>query len=249
MRQPVRGCRMGQYRSGTFIMSFNELPDPVVLPHVDVWIFDLDNTLYPADSNLFALIDARMTRFIEDLYGCDAVEAHRIQKRYFHEHGTTLSGLMADRRVDPHAFLDFVHDIEVDRLDHDARLVAAVAALPGRKLVFTNGHTPYARRVLDRLGLGTSFEAIHDIVDMDFVPKPEAASYVGLCARHAIDPTRALFAEDMARNLAPAKAIGMTTLWIDNGSDQAAGTACPSFIDYRTAHLTDWLHAMTGEDA
>ena len=247
MRQRVRGCRMGQYRSGTFIMSFNELPDPVVLPHVDVWIFDLDNTLYPADSNLFALIDARMTRFIEDLYGCDAVEAHRIQKRYFHEHGTTLSGLMADRRVDPHAFLDFVHDIEVDRLDHDARLVAAVAALPGRKLVFTNGDVTYAQRVLDKLGLGTSFEAIHDIHAMDYIPKPAPASYAALCDRWDIAPTSALFVEDMARNLAPAQALGMTTVWINNGSEQAGGAACPSYIDYEITDLGDWLHDVTGE--
>ena len=234
-------------------MSINELPDPAALEHVDTWIFDLDNTLYPAACNLFALIDARMTIFIERLYVCDAAAAHRIQKRYFHEHGTTLSGLMADARIEPRVFLDFVHDIELDRLEHDARLVAAVAALPGRKLVFTNGDVFYAQRVLDRLGLGASFEGIHDIIAMNYVPKPEAASYAGLCARFEIEPARALFAEDMVRNLAPAKAIGMTTLWIDNGSEQGpsgeASVACPPFVDHRTGRLTDWLHALTREIA
>ncbi len=228
-------------------MSVDEsAPD---LSHIDAWIFDLDNTLYPASCDLFALIDERMGAFIQKLVGCDAVQAHAIQKRYFRDHGTTLSGLMALHGTDPHEFLDYVHDIELDRLAYDARLVDAIARLPGRKLVFTNGDVNYAGRVLDRIGLGDSFEAIHDIHAMDYVPKPAPASYAAMCARWDIDPARALFAEDMARNLKPAKDIGMTTLWVNNGSDQAAGQACASFIDYETSHLTDWLHELTREMA
>ena len=219
------------------------------LAHVDTWLFDLDNTLYPARCNLFALIDVRMTDYIARLKACDLDEAHRHQKSYFRDHGTTLAGLIAEHDTDPHEFLDYVHDIALDRVEHDARLVDAIAALPGRKLVFTNGDAPYAQRVLDRLGLGTAFEGVHDIHAMDYVPKPAPASYAALCARWGIDPTRALFAEDMARNLKPAKALGMTTLWIDNGSDQASGEACASFIDHRTSDLTDWLHALTREMA
>ena len=219
------------------------------LSHVEIWIFDLDNTLYPARCDLFALIDARMTDYIATLRACDHVEAHRIQKAYFRDHGTTLAGLIADHDSDPHEFLHYVHDIALDRLDHDARLVAAIAALPGRKLVFTNGDAPYAQRVLDRIGLGTSFEAIHDIHAMDYVPKPAPASYTAMCAQWDIDPQRALFAEDMARNLKPAKELGMTTLWVNNGSDQASGSACHSFIDHETTDLTDWLHTLTKETA
>jgi putative hydrolase of the HAD superfamily len=210
------------------------------LAHVDAWIFDLDNTLYPASCDLFALIDEKMGEYIQTLLGCDAAEARRVQKGYFHEHGTTLSGLMATHGI------DFVHDVEMDRLSHDAALVEAVAVLPGRKLIFTNGDVRYAQRVLDRLGLGASFEAIHDIHAMDYVPKPAPASYDAMCERWCIDPARAFFAEDMARNLKPAKAIGMTTLWIDNGSEQAGGEACPSYIDYATGDLTRWLIDMTG---
>jgi putative hydrolase of the HAD superfamily len=217
------------------------------LTHIDAWIFDLDNTLYPARTNLFALIDARMTDYIGTLKGCDPVEARRLQKAYFRDYGTTLAGLIADHGTDPHEFLEFVHDIELDRIEHDAALVERIADLPGRKLVFTNGDAPYAQRVLDRLGLGTSFEAIHDIHAMDYVPKPAATSYENLCARWDIDPHRALFAEDMVRNLAPAKTIGMTTLWVNNGSEQAGGAACPSFVDHETADLADWLHEFTGE--
>ena len=217
--------------------------------HIDAWIFDLDNTLYPASCDLFALIDERMGAYIQRLVSCDAGQARAIQKRYFRDYGTTLSGLMALHGTDPNHFLDDVHDIALDRVEHDARLVAAIARLPGRKLVFTNGDVTYAQRVLDRIGLGSSFEAIHDIHAMDYVPKPAPASYAAMCVKWDVEPTRALFAEDMARNLKPAKEIGMTTLWIDNGSEQASDDAFAPFIDYRTAHLTDWLHDITGEMA
>jgi putative hydrolase of the HAD superfamily len=205
------------------------------------WIFDLDNTLYPARANLFARIDARMTAFIADLLGVDPAEAHRVQKAYFLGHGTTLAGLMTEHHVDPQAFLSYVHDIEMDVLEADAPLAAAIARLPGRKLVFTNGDRPYALKVLDRLGLGGSFEAVHDIHAMNLVPKPAESAYRGLCDAFGLDPAESLFVEDMARNLKPAKAIGMTTVWVDNGSEQAPD-ADRSFIDFTTPDLSAWLH-------
>ena len=214
------------------------------LASIDTWIFDLDNTLYPASANLFARIDARMTAYIGRRLELDSVEAHRVQKGYFHAHGTTLAGLMAEHDVDPHAFLADVHDIEMDVLQENAPLVAAIAALPGRKLVFTNGDTPYAVKVLDRLGLGTSFEAIHDIHAMELRPKPHPHAYAGLCAAFGLDPVRCVFVEDMARNLAPAKAIGMTTVWIDNGSEQGP-EAARDFIDFTVDDLTHWLTEIT----
>ena len=220
---------------------------PPALAHVRSWIFDLDNTLYPARCNLFERIDARMTAYIARLLNIDEMEARRIQKMYFHGHGTTLAGLMAEHGVDPHDFLADVHDIEMDVLEHDAPLAAVLARLPGRKLVFTNGDKPYALRVLDRLGLGGSFEAVHDIHAMDLRPKPQPSAYQGLCDALAIDPTRALFVEDMARNLAPAKAIGMTTVWIDNGSEQAADSD-RRFIDFTVPELAPWLHTILEDE-
>lgn len=218
------------------------------LAHVRNWIFDLDNTLYPASADLFAQIDRRMTAYVGQLLDVPPDEALRIQKRYFLEHGTTLSGLMTRHDVDPHAFLAFVHDVEMDVLEHNAPLVAAIAALPGRKLIFTNGDAPYAARVLDRLGLATSFEAIHDIHATAYRPKPDPSAYAGLCAAYAIDPAQSLFVDDMARNLKPAKAIGMTTVWVDNGSEQAAD-ADRSFLDFTISDLTPWLHAILETDA
>src|SRR6187551_2004253 len=133
------------------------------LTHIDAWIFDLDNTLYPASSDLFGLIDKRMTAYVARLTGLGWDDAYAVQKRYFRNHGTTLSGLMADHDIGPHEFLADVHAIEMDVLREDRRLIDAIARLPGRKLIFTNGDEPYARRVLSNVGLSESFEAIHDI--------------------------------------------------------------------------------------
>ena len=209
--------------------------------HIDTWLFDLDNTLYPASANLFARIDVKMSEFIQMELKVDAVEARRVQKDFFHRHGTTLRGLMDEYAMDPAHFLEFVHDIEMEVLAEDPRVIAGIAALPGRKLVFTNGDAAYAGRVLDRLGLGSHFEAIHDIHAMNYRPKPEPGVYRELCQRHAIDPQRAVFFEDMARNLAPAKAMGMRTVWVDNGSESAGYEADTDAIDLVITDLGDWL--------
>lgn len=213
------------------------------LSHVRNWIFDLDNTLYPVSANLFAMIDARIGEYVRTLLDCDAEEAHRIQKGYFHAHGTTLSGLMAEHGTDPHHYLDFVHDVDMSVLERNEALIEALARLPGRKLVFTNGDAPYAGKVLDRLGLGESFEAIHDIHATTYRPKPDPSAYRGLCDAYGLEPRESLFVEDMARNLKPAKAIGMTTVWIDNGSEQTPDQD-RSFIDYTAGDLGRWLHEI-----
>lgn len=218
------------------------------LRHIECWIFDLDNSLYPASCNLFALIDIRMGEFIQKLLGVDAVEARRVQKLYFHEHGTTLSGLMQAHGVDPHEFLDYVHDIDLARITADPGVVNAIDRLPGRKFVFTNGDEAYASRVLDRLGLANAFDGMHDIHAMDYVPKPNPSAYSAMCERHGIDPARALFVEDMARNLAPAKALGMTTVWVDNGSERGSHEADDAFIDYRTQDIGVWLNQILGDE-
>ncbi|MFW2831249.1 pyrimidine 5'-nucleotidase [Sphingomonas sp. ID0503] len=217
------------------------------LAHIETWIFDLDNTLYPASADLFAHIDLRMGEYIQRLLAVDPVEARRVQKDYFHSHGTTLRGLMDAHAVDPHEFLAFVHDIPMDAVIENARMVAAMALLPGRKYVFTNGDAAYARRVLDRLGLGDSFDDLYDIHACGYWPKPDPRAYEGLCDRLKIDPTRALFVEDMARNLKPAKAIGMTTVWVNNGSERGDHEACASYIDYEIAEVGEWLEQITGD--
>lgn len=218
------------------------------LSHIDTWLFDLDNTLYPAESNLFDLVDARMRLYLEQLLKCDAAAAHKVQKEYFYRYGTTVAGLMANHNIDPHEFLDFVHDISLDRITPNPDLKALIAALPGRKLVYTNGDAPYAQRVLDALGLGDSFEGIFDVIAGGMIPKPAESSYRMLCEAHNITPKSAFFADDMARNLRPAKSMGMATLWIDNGSEQAEAPDDLEHVDHTADCLTRWLQNIKEQE-
>jgi putative hydrolase of the HAD superfamily len=224
-------------------------PRPMLpaLSHIRAWIFDLDNTLYPASADLFGLMDKRMTAYVARTLGIgDMAEAYRIQKGFFQQHGTTLAGLMAVHDVDPHHYLADVHDIDLSVLAEDARLARLIAELPGRKLIFTNGDEPYARKVLARLGLSETFEAIHDIHASAYKPKPHEASYASMIEGLGVDPKTCVFVEDMARNLAPAKALGMTTVWLDNGSEQGHD-ADRSYVDHHITDLADWLHSLLGD--
>lgn len=218
------------------------------LSRIDTWIFDLDNTLYPPRANLFAQIDDRMGAYIMQLLGCDPVEARRVQKQFFHDHGTTLRGLMDGHGVAPATFLDFVHDIDMAALQADVDVMDGIARLPGRKLVFTNADSAYAKKVLDRLGLGSAFEAVHDIHAMAYRPKPDPLAYAGLCSALDVDPATALFVEDMARNLTPAKALGMTTVWVDNGAESGCYQANHAAIDLRIADVGEWLKTLEFQD-
>jgi putative hydrolase of the HAD superfamily len=212
--------------------------------HVTTWIFDLDNTLYPASCGLFDLIDERMGAFIQRLLDCDPVEARRVQKAHFHEHGTTLAGLMKHHGVDPHEFLADVHDIALDRIQLDPALEAGLGRLPGRKLIFTNGDEPYARRVLDRLGVAHHFDHVHDIHACELTPKPAAHGYDLLLAQLKVDPAHAAMVEDMAQNLLPAKMLGLTTVWVDNGSERGNHGMDSSFIDHRITDVAAWLDTI-----
>ena len=212
--------------------------------HVSDWIFDLDNCLYPASTGLFALIDQRMGAYIQRLLDCDPAEARRVQKAHFHEHGTTLAGLMKSHAVDPRHFLDDVHAIPLDRVAPDERLARGLERLPGRKLIFTNGDEPYARRVLEAIGVGGHFNELHDIHASELRPKPDPHGYVLLCERFAIEPAKALLVDDMAANLKPAKALGMTTVWVDNGSERGSHGVDSAMIDHRIADVAEWLETI-----
>ncbi len=216
--------------------------------HIDTWIFDLDNTLYPPSCDLFELIEERMTAYVARLLGCDLTEARDIQKGFYHEHGATLAGLMANHGVDPGHFLDEVLAIPLDRLSPDPELIRTLAALPGRRLVHTNGDTHYAARVLDALDLTPLFEAVHDIRAAEFRPKPDPHGYALLVDTYGVDPLRAAFFEDMARNLAPAKALGLTTIWYNNGVDGGDRGSQSDYIDYETRDLAPFLRRLLGQD-
>jgi putative hydrolase of the HAD superfamily len=207
------------------------------LRHIDVWLFDLDNTLYPLDNNFMRLIEARMTVFVARELALPRDEAWALQKRYLNEHGTTLAGLMANHGVDPERFLDEVHDVSLDVLKPDPELGAALARLPGRRLVFTNGDARHAGRVLERLGIAEAFEAVFHIASADYIPKPDPRTFARLVETHAVDPLRTCFFEDSEKNLAPAASLGMTTVLV--GPHAAASDA--AFVHYRTADLAAFL--------
>ncbi|HXS49840.1 MAG TPA: pyrimidine 5'-nucleotidase [Sphingomicrobium sp.] len=214
--------------------------------HVRDWIFDLDNCLYPASTGLFSLIDERMGAYIQRLLDCTPEEARRVQKSHFHEHGTTLAGLMKEHNVDPGHFLEEVHDIALDRVQCDDRLARLLPRLPGRRFVFTNGDAPYARRVLERIGIGEHFDELHDIHASSYRPKPDPHGYALLCERFGIDPSHALLADDMVQNLAPAKALGMTTIWVDNGSERGNHNYDSRVVDERIGNVGAWLESILG---
>jgi putative hydrolase of the HAD superfamily len=211
------------------------------------WIFDLDNCLYPASTGLFALIDERMGAYIQRLLGCGAEEAKRVQKAHFHEHGTTLAGLMKEEGVDPHHFLADVHDISLDRVSADDRLIRLLPLLPGRRFVFTNGDAPYARRVLEAIGVHGHFDDLHDIHASELRPKPDPHGYALLCKRFGIDPRHALLADDMVQNLAPAKQLGITNVWVDNGSERGNHGYDEAVVDVRVEDVGEWLESILGD--
>jgi putative hydrolase of the HAD superfamily len=218
------------------------------LHEIETWIFDLDNTLYPSRCNLFAEAEARMADFIVHELGLALTveDAHALRRRFFLDHGTTLRGLMLEHGIEPKAFLDYVHDIDLSPVPPDPTLVDAIAALPGRKLIFTNGTEDYAERVIARIGLTGHFLAIHDIIACDYLPKPDPSGYAALIARHGVEPRTALMVEDMARNLVPAAALGMTTAWVQTPKDWAREGAGPDDIHHVIDELALWLRTALG---
>ncbi len=188
--------------------------NPGSFENVDVWIFDLDNTLYPAHCNLFAQVDVRMGEFISNLLGVDRAEAKKIQKSYFRDYGTTLNGLMNCHGMAPGPFLDYVHDIDVGVVEPDATLDSVLGQLEGTKYVFTNGSVRHAENVLGRLGIQHHFTDIFDIVAADYVPKPAPDTYTRFLEAVSADPRRSAMFEDIARNLEHPHEIGMTTVLV-----------------------------------
>ena len=216
--------------------------------HTGTWIFDLDNTLYPARCNLFAQVDQRIAEFVAAALDLDLVAARTLQKKYFREHGTTLSGLMQNHRIKPQDYLDYVHDIDVSGVPVSPELDGALSQLDGRKFIYTNGSTRHAENVTGQLGVMHHFEAIYDIVDADYRPKPDPAPYLDFVQRHNIDPAGAVMIEDMAGNLLPAAALGMATVWLRTHYEWSHDGSDGEHIHHVTDDLVAWLVALPSED-
>ena len=190
--------------------------------HIETWVFDLDAHLYPPSTPLFPQIERRMTDWIVARLGVTEAEADRLRRLWWHDHGTTLAGLMLHHAIDPDPFLADVHAVDLSVLAPDPDLRAALAALPGRRVIFTNGTADYARAVLDARGLGGLWDAVHGIEHAGYVPKPQRAAYEAVFARDGLDPTRGAMFEDMARNLAVPAALGLATVHVAPARDPGA---------------------------
>ena len=215
--------------------------------HVDTWIFNLDNTLYAPGSGIFDQVQARMNAYVARLLDVDPVEARRIRAGYRRTHATTLAGLMAEHDIDPHNFLQDVHDVDLTALSPDPDLAAAIAALPGIKIVHTNADTDYASRVLNRLAL-PDFVAVYGIEETGFWPKPDPRAYAAVIAAHGIDGTRAAMFEDDPRNLREPALLKMQTILVGCATNDPDDTAFDprhaAYVHHRTANLTQFLREL-----
>ena len=212
------------------------------------WLFDLDNTLHPASNGLLAAISARMTRFVAELLDLDRPAALIVQKQLFRDHGTTLRGLMNDHGVVPAAFYDYVNGVDYGVVAADDRLADVLGQLPGRKLVFTNSSARHAEQVVERLGIASHIDGIFDAEAADYRAKPDPVSYAMLVERFAVEPSQAVMVEDIAPNLAPAAALGMTTVWLRPSDLPDPHWAAPEpgadYVHHVTDDLVAWLESV-----
>jgi putative hydrolase of the HAD superfamily len=219
---------------------------------VDTWVFDLDNTLYPHHVNLWQQVDVRIGEFVSAFLGLSAEEARLIQKDYYRRYGTTMRGMMTEHGVHADDYLAYVHQIDHSPLQPNPAMGAAIAKLPGRKLILTNGSTDHAGKVLERLGIGTHFEAVFDIIAAELEPKPAPRTYARFLQLHQVNPASSAMFEDLARNLVVPHQLGMTTVlvvpdgttavvredWELEGRDAA-------HVDHVTDDLTGFLEKLS----
>ncbi|SOC17756.1 pyrimidine 5'-nucleotidase [Stappia indica] len=224
-----------------------------VFTGVEAWVFDLDNTLYPASSDLFSQIDARISDYIARHLGLAAEEARLKQKAFYRDYGTTLRGLMIEHEIEPDAFLEYVHDIDYSPILPNPDLGKAIAQLPGKKYIFTNGDRPHAERTAARLGISEHFDDIFDIVAAGLLPKPNLETYNRFLEKTGVSPARAAMFEDLARNLQVPHKLGMrSVLLVPEGTRavfrdewELEGQNAPH-VDFVTDDLTGFLNAVIG---
>jgi len=211
---------------------------------IKYWIFDLDNTLYSGQTKVFSEVDKKMSSYISKRMNIDLVKAKEIQKKYFYEYGTTLSGLMKQDGIDPHDFLKFVHDIDISWLPKDLKLRRELTKIKDKKYIFTNGSHAHVENVTKQLGIDGLFDGVFDIVDADFIPKPHINPYKKIIEKFNIDPKKSILIEDIAHNLEQAKSLGMKTCWLENNESFAKKDADKPYIDYKIKSLPSFLQEI-----
>ena len=214
------------------------------LLNIKHWIFDLDNTLYSGQTKVFSEVDKKMSTFISKKMNVNLIKAKEIQKKYFYESGTTLSGLMKHDGIDPHEFLEFVHNIDISWLPKDLLLREELIKIKEKKYIFTNGSHAHVENVTKQLGINGLFDGTFDIVDANFVPKPHIDPYKKIIKKFNIDPKQSILIEDIAHNLKQAKNLGMKTCWLENDESFAKKDAYKPYIDYKIKSLPSFLQEI-----
>ena len=210
---------------------------------IDTWIFDLDNTLYSADSGIFQQVHKLMGKFIVEHLKVDTNKANNLQRKYYKQYGTTLRGLMDNHDIDPDYFLEEVHNLDYSIVSPNLKLAKNLENLNGRRFIFTNANKKHAEIVLEKLQITNLFEEIFDIKMANYIPKPEIQTYEKLIETYNINPNKTIMFDDIAKNLVPASKIGFTTVWIDVGHENFSDDIASSkkYLDYQTRDLSSWL--------
>ena len=213
---------------------------------ITTWIFDLDNTLYSADSGIFQQVHNLMGKFVSENLNIELDEAKKLQKKYYKQHGTTLRGMMDNHGVDPDHFLSEVHRLDYSIVGPNKQLNKELEKLDGRKIIYTNANREHADNVLKKLELTHMFTEIFDIKDADYIPKPEINPYKKIIKDFSIDPSNAIMFDDIAKNLVPAKNVGFTSVWIDAGYENFSDDIARSkkFLDYETKDISKFLNKV-----
>jgi len=214
------------------------------LTNTKYWIFDLDNTLYSGQTKVFSKIDKKMSAYISNKLNVDLVKAKEIQKKYFYESGTTLSGLMKHNGIDPYEFLDFVHDIDISWLPKDLLLREELIKIKEKKYIFTNASHSHVKNITNQLGIKDLFDGAFAITDADFIPKPHVEPYKKIINKFDIDPQKSILIEDICQNLEQAKNLGMKTVWLENNETFAKKDADKPYIDYKIKNLPSFLQKI-----
>ena len=211
---------------------------------IKYWIFDLDNTLYSGQTKVFAEVSKNMSAYISKKLDIDLIKAKELQKKYFYENGTTLSGLMKYDKIDPHEFLEFVHNIDISWLPKDLLLRQELIKIKEKKYIFTNGSHSHVKNVTKQLGIEDLFDDAFAITDANFIPKPNIESYKKMIKKFDLDPKKSILIEDIAHNLEQAKNLGMKTCWLENNETFAKKDADKPYIDYKIKSLPSFLQEI-----
>ncbi|MBI3440848.1 MAG: pyrimidine 5'-nucleotidase [Proteobacteria bacterium] len=213
--------------------------------HINTWVFDLDNTLYDAETGVFARVGDRMTNFIVEILKISPEEANALRKEYWKKYGTSMRGLMVEHKIDPYHFLDRVHDVDITDVPQCPITKEYLDRLPGKKIIFTNAPRPFATRMTKHLGIDHHFDHVFTIEDADFLPKPNVDTYHTVIKKFNFEPKHACMFEDTAVNLKPASDLGMTTVWF-HGKNQSSEEHHHPHIHHKAGKLADWLQHTVG---